>query len=246
MAHTDSNAMPRPDPQDDDDGLRKRLLKRVTVAGALVVALLAGLALFDGLYVQPDKPSPVARVEAPAKPAEEKVTKEDAAGEPKAEVAKEVVAEPERTAEPTGTMPPARDERPLTPPATAHPAMLRPGEPVAMVVPKPEPASVLARVPPPAVVAVKPVPAEVTVPPGTRPVARAVEAVGQFLLQMGVFSSVANAEELRARLELAGVPARIEARVQVGPFATRQEAEQAREKLQSLGMDPGLIMAARK
>jgi DedD protein len=63
---------------------------------------------------------------------------------------------------------------------------------------------------------------------------------------MGVFSSVANAEELRARLELAGVPARIEARVQVGPFATRQEAEQAREKLRSLGMDPGLVMAARK
>ncbi len=249
MAHTDSNAMPRPDPQDDDDGLRKRLLKRVTVAGALVVALLAGLALFDGLYVQPDKPSPVARVEPPARPAEEKSTEEKTTEEPaadKAEVAKEVVAEPERTAEPTGTMPPARDERSLTPPATAHPAMLRPGEPVAMVVPKPEPASVLARVPPPAVVAVKPVPAEVTTPPGPRPVARAVEAVGQFLLQMGVFSSVANAEELRARLELAGVPARIEARVQVGPFATRQEAEQARDKLKSLGMDPGLIMAARK
>jgi cell division protein FtsN len=249
MAQKDGDTIPRPDPQDDDDGLRKRLLKRVTVAGALVVALLAGLALFDGLYVQPDKPSQVARVEPSAKPAEEPGAKEKSAEEPvvdKAEVAKEVVAEPERTAEPTGTMPPARDERPLTPPATAHPAMLRPGEPVAVVVQKPEPASVLARVSSPAVVAAKPVPADTPAPVGARPVARVAEAVGQFLLQMGVFSSVANAEELRARLELAGVPARIEARVQVGPFATRQEAEQAREKLKSLGMDPGLIMAARK
>ncbi len=240
MARKDGNAMA--EPRDDDDGLRKRLLKRVTVAGALVVALLAGLALFDGLYVQPDKlPPKVAGGDVPVKPVEPPAI-ERPAGDQRAEnveAAKEVAAEPERTAEPTGTMPPARDERPLTPPATARPAVLQPGEPVA-VVQKPDPAGVLARVPVPAPVAAKPVPAE------GRPFAKAVETVGQFLLQMGVFSSVANAEELRARLELAGVPARIEARVQVGPFATRQEAEAARERLRSLGMDPGLVMAARK
>jgi DedD protein len=73
-----------------------------------------------------------------------------------------------------------------------------------------------------------------------------METARQFLLQMGVFSSVANAEELRARLELAGVPTQIEARVQVGPFASRQEAEQARDKLKELGLEPGLVVAARK
>ena len=51
---------------------------------------------------------------------------------------------------------------------------------------------------------------------------------------------------LLRQVKAAGVPARIEARVQVGPFASRQEAEQAREKLKSLGLDPGLVVAARK
>lgn len=250
MAQVESSSTPQADPPDDDDGLRKRLLRRVTVAGALVVALLAALALFDNLYVQPEKPpTRVAAVEPPTvseKPAEAVEERPVASSE----AAKEPEAEPERTAEPTGTMPPAYSERALTVPATAHQAMVRPGEPA--VAPKPEPAREIARVlpaPRPAKLAAtdgKPSAAEAKPMSEDRPIARAVEAAGQFLLQMGVFKSVANAEELRARLELAGIPAQIEARVQVGPFATRQEAEQAREKLKSLGMDPGLIMAARK
>jgi len=234
MAQAPGSTIQSP-PQDDDDSLRKRLLKRVTIAGAVVVALLA---LFDGLYVRVE-PSPkmATIVELPARtietPAVEAATTE-AKGDEKPDepldVAKETAAEPERTAGPTGTMPPAvRDERPLTMPATARPAMLRPAE-SAVGNQKPEPAREVARA----------VPAPV--PFDQKPALTA----GQFLLQMGVFSNVVNAEELRAKLELAGVPARIEARVQVGPFATRQAAEQAREKLKSLGMDPGLVMAARK
>lgn len=266
MAQTDDSATTRPEP-DDDDSLRKRLLQRVTIAGAVVIFLLAVLALFDSLYVQqPEKPAMNVATTAPVaeeKPGEAKSAEADeekpaespespaAPATPVAE--KDVAAEPERTAEPTGTLPAARVERPLTVPATAHPAMLRPAEP-APVVEKPEPAKEVARVVPvpagtsgkPAAAPAKPAVAETKGAPAPGPIARAVEAAGQFLLQMGVFSSVANAEELRARLELAGVPAHIEARVQVGPFATRQEAEQAREKLKSLGMDPGLIMAARK
>ena len=61
-----------------------------------------------------------------------------------------------------------------------------------------------------------------------------------------MFNNVANAEELRAKLELAGIPAQIEARVKVGPFATREEAEVARKKLASLGLDPGYLTATRK
>ena len=82
--------------------------------------------------------------------------------------------------------------------------------------------------------------------PASRPIAQALESSRLFQLQMGVFNSLANAEELKARLEEAGVPAHIEARVQVGPFSSRREAEQAREKLKSLGMEPGLIVTARK
>ena len=59
---------------------------------------------------------------------------------------------------------------------------------------------------------------------------------------MGVFNNVANAEDLRAKLELNGIPATIEARVQVGPFASREEAEAARAKLKELGLDGGLLL----
>ena len=74
----------------------------------------------------------------------------------------------------------------------------------------------------------------------------AMGAIGRFLLPVGFFYSIANAEELRQKLESAGIPVQIETRVQAGPFATRQEAELAREKLLSLGLDPGLVKASRK
>jgi DedD protein len=66
------------------------------------------------------------------------------------------------------------------------------------------------------------------------------------VLQLGVFNNVTNAEELRAKLELAGVPAQVEARVQVGPFNSRQEAEEARQKLAAIGLEPGVVVAIKK
>ena len=59
---------------------------------------------------------------------------------------------------------------------------------------------------------------------------------------MGVFSNVANAEDLRAKLELHGIPASIEARVLVGPLQTREEADAVRAKLKELGLDGGLLV----
>ena len=55
-----------------------------------------------------------------------------------------------------------------------------------------------------------------------------------------------SAEELRAKLELNGIPAQIEARVQVGPFANREEAEQMRDKLRKLGLEGGVLVATKK
>lgn len=71
-------------------------------------------------------------------------------------------------------------------------------------------------------------------------------AGGSYLLQLGVFHNTASAEELRATLELNGIPAQIESRVQVGPFANRAEAEQAREKLKKLGLEGGMLVTAKK
>ncbi|MBP7965883.1 MAG: SPOR domain-containing protein [Burkholderiaceae bacterium] len=71
-------------------------------------------------------------------------------------------------------------------------------------------------------------------------------AGGGYLLQLGVFHNTASAEELRATLELNGIPAQIESRVQVGPFANRAEAEQAREKLKKLGLEGGMLVTTKK
>jgi DedD protein len=62
-----------------------------------------------------------------------------------------------------------------------------------------------------------------------------------FVLQAGVFTSTERAEELKAKLLLAGVPVTIETRVQVGPFASQKEANAARKKIRELGVESILI-----
>lgn len=78
-------------------------------------------------------------------------------------------------------------------------------------------------------------------PPGAKP-----PAGRAFALQAGVFSTQKNAEDLRARLELAGIPAQIETRVVVGPFRSRTEAEQAQSKLKALGLARGQLVTVRQ
>jgi DedD protein len=56
-----------------------------------------------------------------------------------------------------------------------------------------------------------------------------------------VFADPRRAEELHAKLTLEGIPSTIEARVQVGPFKTKEEAEVAREKMKTLGIDAVML-----
>lgn len=76
-----------------------------------------------------------------------------------------------------------------------------------------------------------------TVPP--RPVANG------YVLQAGVFASHQRAEELLAKLQLSGIPATIESRVQVGPFKTREEADAVRAKLRELGISEAILVPPR-
>ena len=242
---TDQNSM---DLQGDDVELKKRLVKRVAAGAVLIALLLGGLAVLDNLNAPPPaKPAeepPVLAVSEPkaadAKP-EEKA--EEKPGEKAAEPAQlaeqkkaeEVATTPESSESPAAPNKkgrPGRVERPLTKPAEPKLAMLKPSESVSA--PKPaEPAAQLVR--PPHAAA-----------PASRPLTQPLVRSGNFLLQMGVFNSTANAEELRAKLELNGIPSQIEARVQVGPFNNRQEAEQMRDKLKQLGMEAGMVVAVRK
>lgn len=71
-----------------------------------------------------------------------------------------------------------------------------------------------------------------------------------FVVQLGVFSSAANAKQLQAKLSAQKIPSYVETlkistgsktRVRAGPFASRVEAEKARDKLKSMGIN-GVVM----
>jgi cell division protein FtsN len=230
-----------PQATSDDEALRKRLLNRIAVAGVVIVGLLAGLAAFDALNT-PTPPQKQAKVEeAPPVPISKPLAeaKPDAVVPALEEKKGAIPTEPERTSAPEALpLPEPKEERPLTKPATAKRALLHkqtPSAAVAVAEPDQEP-SAAAQSP-------TPTPAPHT-PVG--PITRAVEAVRQYMLQLGVFSNPVNAEELRAKLSQNGIPAQIESRVQVGPFKTKKEAEETRQKLIALGVEPGIVLAVKK
>jgi len=57
------------------------------------------------------------------------------------------------------------------------------------------------------------------------------------MVQLGVFSSPARAEELVQRLRKQGIRATTETRVHVGPFLNREEAEKAQIEMRRLGLN---------
>lgn len=247
-----------------EEALRKRLLGRIAVAAVIIVGLLGSLAVFDALYAPatpvkvaqapaalPDPPPvPVtdpapAVAEAPkdgdveAKPADPAPPPFPMADKAPATIAK---VPPEQTISP-GAPPltPLPAEKPLTKPATPRQALIRPSDAVERSSPplatRPDPQREIARAP---IGGHRNAPA-------SRPLSQTFPSPNrQFALQLGVFSNLANAEDLRAKLELHGIPSTIEAKVQVGPFGSREEIEEARTKLRALGIDSGLMVSSRK
>ena len=228
-----------------DRAEKKTLLARIGIAGVLIVALIVALALFEQ---QQSKPEPAAPPSMKAPDAPQSMPapalQNQASGAiapPPAEplVRSESPAEPERTSAPQIAEPATPDRlaggKPViekaTPHEDTHPRLVigKGGE---------HPAAAKAAPPAP------------TAPgkPAIResPAAARPTAGGGFLVQVGVFSNLDNAEDLRKKLADAGIPAQIEARVQVGPFATQAEAAAAQRKLKSLGMDPGMLLPARR
>ena len=180
----------------DEDMLRRRLVKRIALAGVAIAALLGGLALIDSMYVAPSPSSP----KIPAPP---------------------VIADAAKPA-PVATMPPEPPQLQAVPTIKAS---AEPEESSASSTPLLRPS----RTPP------KPAP--------PHPSTQGAQTERHFELQMGVFNNVDNAQELLAKLLKNDVPAQLEARVQVGPFKTRAEADEARAKLKAMGLNTGLLMA---
>ena len=234
------------EPGDNDDALRKRLLSRIAMAAVAILGLLGGLAVFDTLNRPQERAEPKMAVTAVASEKTEKevaVATAPQADENKTEESESKLAEaktvpeaePEHTETPVALAPNASavpPAKPVTQPAVLSRASIKPSagstKPVVEVTPEdtqPAKQAVMA-----------------SHAPLARPLTRVMESVNRFLLQVGVFGNYANAEELLGKLQAAGIPARIESHVQVGPFATRAEADAAREKLKSLGLDDGLLV----
>jgi DedD protein len=68
-------------------------------------------------------------------------------------------------------------------------------------------------------------------------------ATGSFVVQLGVFSNPARAEELVRQLKEKGIRASTETRVHVGPFLNRQEADKAQTEMRRLGLS-GVVTTA--
>jgi DedD protein len=211
---------------------RRSLLLRAAVAVAIIAVMLIGLSLWDrSRNREREEAVPTATPPTPASGIHSiGTTTPKPAAEP--EIVESAPVETVQSAPATGESEVAEE---------AVEAVPRPGKAVA---PPREAASApaaRAEAPPKAEPARPETPQPVlqteSVPPGDRP-----PAGKAFALQVGVFSNPANAEDLRAKLVLAGIPAQIETRVQVGPFKSREEVAAAQAKLKALGMERGKLV----
>lgn len=206
---------------------RRQIIARGAVAAGLVVALLAGLLIFE--REERGEPAPVVRtITRPASPASAPAASPPALSP---ELAAAIEKAPSAAEAALATM--------SSPPPVA-PASVVPEETLDPTVPMAGERNAASRGSRAAMPAAAP-------PAASSPAATlAARPGGNFLVQLGVFANVANAEELRASLAQQGIPAQLETRVQVGPFATRREARQAQEKLRQMGLGEGILMAAHK
>jgi DedD protein len=117
-----------------------------------------------------------------------------------------------------------------------------PGERPAAAAPAPKPAPVARAAPPDGA-------PKATETKRAEAILNAAEA---FVVPLGAFASKENVKQLEARLAKAGVKYFTETvttaggeqtRVRAGPFATKDAAEGARERLKTLGLSPGAVMA---
>ena len=231
--------------------LKRTLLWRMGLAGLMVLALLGVLALFDHANAPDDSLTgqqfteaapvrkkepvqPLTAAETPLavpvdEPAVSAVSSELAAPE----AAREVASAP-------GTESPAKKKyaggthtRPLSKASDGDEPGARPATPA----PPPPQVAATPALPPPARRPSENAASMAAPPLVETPPAVAVRLVSGFIVQSGLFSDLALAEEWQARLAQEGIPSMVEARLQIGPFKNRSEAEAARRQLKKLGID---------
>ncbi|HEX5126069.1 MAG TPA: SPOR domain-containing protein [Rhodocyclaceae bacterium] len=235
---------PRSNGSENAKGIRRQLIARGAVAVALIVALLAALALFQrNQSSEPSEPAPVAKTITPIGPSLSSPSPADSQSPSLADAATDAVKQSSDAPEVSGTAlsdtssPPAEPEESAEP--TVAPSPVKKTRPTSKA-PHLVVEQSAAKTPPQVA---KPVPA-----PAAQPASRPETPPNSagYVVQLGVFSNTANAEELRTRLTENGIPSHLETRVQLGPFNTRQEALAAQDRLRKLGMAPGMVVATKK
>lgn len=237
-----------------NDDLKRKLVRRVAFAGFMIAMLLGALAFIDHLGKPSEEvgftgptftaPVPVARKEIsqPLKPAEPA---------PSPDLPKEVLsAPPPPVVEEATALPPvtelqsAAPHRPASRGTPSASQAARSSRSAAVETPAEGTSGSSQFIPEP----VKPSAAtqpqesqERRAPSGERQPPAPPRLFSGFAVQAGVFADAQHAEELRAKLTLNGIPSTMEARVQLGPFKTREEAEAARQKIKALGID-GILL----
>ena len=248
-------ANPAPRGPDDSAQIKRKLAWRMGVAGAMIVALLGGLALFDRLAVGPEETEPTPpRFTEPVPVPKKSVTQAlgPVVPAPDEGTEKPGASVPESTAAPTGR--PGAASSP-SPGAAAHPASRQPGRSS----PRSTPAVPLT--PPAGQAEQKGAQAAggTALPRQDAPEADAAHALASprqpvtfskplsgYTLQAGVFADPRRAEEIHARLVQEGIPATLETRVLVGPFRNRGEADSARARMTVMGIDASLLPRSAK
>lgn len=206
----------------ENEDVRKKALLRLSIAGVVTAAALAGLWWLDQGGGR-EKPAPTQTTSpAPIVPA----TPPDTVPPPTEPTAPDTAgpAQPETPAEekPVQAAPATPSEPPPPPKVNNGPKA-------------PQAASQASQAGPATTRPVAPAPAQ-PVPPATRPSTTPTVPAGQgFVVQLGVFSNPDNAREMVEKLNKKGIRAHLEARVQLGPFLNRQEAEKAQAEMRNLG-----------
>ncbi|WP_047236365.1 SPOR domain-containing protein [Chromobacterium subtsugae] len=255
----EQNQQQPPADGDNESDLNSKLKKRLWIAGGLVAVALAAIPLMDALtkpkmdmssdaqspssgkIVKPAASSPSAGAIALPKAASAAAEQSSA---PAAEPANRAPATPAETSPASpdlsktpavanqqasrhaGAPHPAAQNKPAAPEKTPPAATARqPAPPTRNAAAAPQPAA-QQEAPPAKIAAEAPAKAQ---PAGS--------SVG-YQVQLGLFASMGNAQKLVKDLQKHGIAAHTVTRVQLGPFKTRAEADDAMSKLRSLGYSP--------
>ena len=224
----------------DEQQLKQRAMRRLALALALIAAAIVGLGLLDHYSgrkkavmpgVPATEPPPIAALPQP-KPLEPAEPPSPTAQTPAAVPTPPLPPPPPPTVEDRAAAPSQAGQTRAQPPAASA------GLTESTVGAAP------ARAKPSAAVDAGNKPRTAPESPSGPGTGSALEARQGFVVQVGVFTTVDNAQALQTKLKDQGIPAFLETRLVVGPFRDRAEAEAAQRKLKELGV--GGVIVQRK